>query len=54
MEGWDNKHSWRLSCTIMQIYNEPSTGIISVILVTSTQKVFLKMLGDPERDSRNG
>lgn len=25
-EGLDNKHNWRLSCTIIQIYNEPSAG----------------------------
>lgn len=53
-EGLDNKHNWRLSCTIIQIYNEPSAGTISVILVDPTQKDFLKKIGDPEPDGKNG
>lgn len=54
MEGWDSRHNWRLSCTIMQIYNEPSTGMASVILVTLTQKDFFKKIGDPEPDGKSG
>lgn len=54
MEGWDNKHNWRLSCTIKHIYNEPSTAMISAILVTPPQKDFFKKIDDREPDGKNG
>lgn len=38
----------------MQIYNETSTGVMSVILVATAQKDFCIKIGDPEADGKNG